>query len=55
MVVAGNEDEIILDCYRLARWYHQAPDHFLAMPLTVVRRHLEWTIKLAKLQSTEAD
>jgi hypothetical protein len=36
----GAVDRIILDCYWLARWYHQSPEYFLAMPLLDVRRHI---------------
>jgi hypothetical protein len=39
----------VLDCYRLARWYHQPPDIFLNMPLDEVRIHLERTIELAEI------
>ena len=49
-----DDQEIILDCYRLARWYHQPPDHFLNMPLSDVRLHLIRTIELAKIMRSEA-
>jgi hypothetical protein len=39
-------DTLILDCYRLAKFYHIDPGVFLDMPLSEVRRHLYWTGKL---------
>jgi hypothetical protein len=33
-------ERLVLDCYWLARWYHQSPEHFLAMPLSDIRRHV---------------
>jgi hypothetical protein len=43
-------ENIVLDCYWLAQWYHQSPEHFLAMPLSDVRRHVVNTIKLAEMR-----
>lgn len=48
-MVGEHEDDVVLDCYRLARWYHQVPDVFLQMPLSKVRLHLYRTIQLAKI------
>jgi hypothetical protein len=53
-LVGVGDQEIILDCYRLARWYHQAPDVFLNMPLSQVQLHLIRTIELAKIMRAEA-
>jgi hypothetical protein len=39
---------VILDCYRLARFYNQSPDIFLAMPISDVARHLTYTSKLVR-------
>ena len=44
----------MLDCYRLARWYHQSPNVFLDMPLSEVRQHRIWTARLADIMRTEA-
>jgi hypothetical protein len=52
--LVGEDDDIILDCYRLARWYRQSPDVFLNMPLSEVRLHLIRTLQLAKLMRDEA-
>jgi plasmid maintenance system antidote protein VapI len=46
-------DEIILDCYRLAHYYHQSPDLFLNMQLKDVRLHLRRTSQLVRLQRQE--
>lgn len=47
--------DLILDCYRLARWYHQNPDVFLSMPISDVRLHLYRTIQLARIQRQAED
>lgn len=43
----------VLDCYRLARYYHVSPTIFLEMGLTEVRIHMERTIDLAHTISRE--
>jgi hypothetical protein len=48
--LAGDEDAIVLDCYWLAQWYHQSPEHFLAMPLSDVFTHVARTMQLAKMR-----
>jgi hypothetical protein len=52
--LVGEDNNIILDCYRLARWYHQSPEVFLAMPLSDVRLHLVRTIELARIMRQES-
>jgi len=47
-------EEIILSCYKLAKYYGRDPDEFLAKPLSRVRRHLEWTIKLIEKENSES-
>jgi hypothetical protein len=39
-------DNVVLDCYRLAKFYHLDPDIFLAKPLSELRRNLRWTGRL---------
>jgi hypothetical protein len=53
--LVGDEVEIVLDCYRLARHYHQNPAVFLDMPLSEVRLHLRRTIELAEVMQKYAD
>jgi len=43
----------VLDCYRLAREYHQNPNVFLEMPMSEVRIHMERTIELALIRERE--
>jgi len=43
----------VLDCYRLARFYHVSPTVFLEMGMTEVRIHLERTIDLARIINRE--
>lgn len=51
--LVGDENELVLDCYRLARWYHQSPEIFLAMPLDEVQVHLRRTIDLAEIMQRQ--
>jgi hypothetical protein len=57
--MVGDEEDLVLDCYRLARWYHQSPDVFLTMPLDDVQVHMNRTIRLrnlmARAQQAEGD
>lgn len=46
---------MVLDAYRLARWYRQNPEVFLAMPLGEVRIHMRRTLQLAALMRAGAD
>ncbi|MHC2400226.1 hypothetical protein ACVMGC_004770 [Bradyrhizobium barranii subsp. barranii] len=48
--LVGSEDDIILDCYRLARWYHVSPEIFLSMPLSDVALHLTRTAQCDRVQ-----
>ena len=48
-------DRIILDCYWLARWYHQSPDYFLAMPLSDVQRHIMRSHQLTREMEQAAE
>jgi hypothetical protein len=48
--MVGDEEDLVLDCYRLARWYHQSPEVFLNMPLDEVRVHLMRTHRVRNLQ-----
>jgi hypothetical protein len=51
----GEDEDLILDCYRLARWYRQNPEIFLAMPLSQVRLHMERTLRLRRLMHRDSD
>jgi hypothetical protein len=46
-------DELVLDCYRLARFYHQPPMIFLDMGMSEIRVHMEQTILLAEVINRE--
>lgn len=48
-------DDVILDCYRLAKYYGSDPDVWLAKPLSQVRLHLKWTGQLSKILAEEAE
>ena len=42
-------EDIILDCYRLAKIYSRNPQEFLEMPISQIGRHLSWTAKLIEV------
>ena len=42
-------EDIILDCYRLAKFYGRNPQEFLDMSVSQIGRHLSWTAKLVEL------
>ena len=53
MVAADNS--IIIDCYRLAKYYSCSPGVFLRMPISDVRLHLERTTELADMMRRERE
>jgi hypothetical protein len=52
---SGLIDEVILDCYRLAKYYSRDPDDFLSKPLSAIQRHMKWTSKLIEIQNPTED
>lgn len=48
-------EDIILDCYRLAKYYSLDPDDFLNKPLSVIARHMKWTSVLIERQRPPED
>ena len=54
-MVVGEDKDLVLDCYFLARFYHQNPEVFLNMPLSMMRRHLDRTIEVAKRMQADLD
>jgi hypothetical protein len=55
VVSIADTESLVLDCYRLARWYHQSPDVFLAMPQSEMRLHLWRSIQLAEQMRKEQE
>ena len=53
--VVGADETIILDCYRLAKYYATSPSVFLSMPITEVQLHLFRTIQLANVMRREQE
>jgi hypothetical protein len=37
---------IVLNCYRLAKFYGRNPDEFLGLPLSEIGHHMMWTDRL---------
>lgn len=52
---SGSVDNLILDCYRLAKQYSRDPDEFLNKPISSIQRHMHWTAKLIELQNPQED
>jgi hypothetical protein len=46
VVITTVDDSLILDCYRLASYYHIDPRIFLDMPMSEVQLHLQRTAQL---------
>jgi hypothetical protein len=46
---------VILDAYRLAKYYGVSPDEFLKLPLTRILRHKWWTSKLIEEVSQQQE
>ena len=53
--LVASDENLVLDCYRLARFYHTSPDTFLEMPLGEVQLHLYRTIQLTSIMQREAE
>jgi hypothetical protein len=49
-VLVGEDEDLLLDCYRLAHYYHCDPRIFLEMPLSEVETHMRHTIRIAELE-----
>jgi len=53
--LVGSDENLILDCYRLARFYQCSPEVFLNMPFGEVHLHLYRTIQLTRIMQREAE
>jgi hypothetical protein len=53
VVVVGEEDAMIIDCYRLAKYYGISPMIFLDMTFSEVAMHLRRTAQLARAQQED--
>lgn len=55
-MIHGEDEDLVLDCYRLARFYHCDPTVFLSMPLfSEIQAHLRYTCRLAELMNSPAE
>lgn len=50
---AGTLDSVVLDCYRLAKFYGRDPDDFLDKPISAIQRHMKWTAQLIETQQQQ--
>jgi hypothetical protein len=50
-----SDEALILDSYRLAKYYSVSPEVFLNMPISEVRLHLRRTCELADLMRREQE
>lgn len=46
---------VVLDCYRLAKFYAQDPDVFLAKPVSAIQQHMRWTDRLLEVVTPPGD
>ena len=46
-------DDMVLDCYRLASYYQVNPEIFLNMPINDVRLHMRRTAELERSRQRE--
>jgi hypothetical protein len=44
------DEDLVLDSYRLAHYYHCDPRIFLDMPLSEMTAHMRHTIRVAELE-----
>jgi hypothetical protein len=51
---ARHVDNVILNCYRLAKEYGQDPEVFLNKPFSDIDRHCNWTDRLYEGDRIEA-
>jgi hypothetical protein len=51
VVSTPDPDELIINCYRLAHYYHQNPDLFVEMPLSKMNVHIIYTVRLINMQN----
>jgi hypothetical protein len=54
VVITIIDDGMILDCYRLASYYHLDPRVFLDMPISEVQLHLSRTAQLERSRRAES-
>jgi hypothetical protein len=52
---AGPVEALILDCYRLAKYYGRPPDEFLNLPVSKINNHMMWTAKLIEASRSLED
>jgi len=48
-------EQLVLDCYRLAKYYGRDPDDFLAKPLSRIQSHMKYTSMLMEQQRSSED
>ena len=54
VVITQIDDGMVLDCYRLASYYHLDPRTFLDMPLSEVKLHMSRTAQLERERAKES-
>lgn len=54
MVTTQIDDGMIIDCYRLASYYHLDPRIFLDMSISEVKLHLSRTAQLERQRAQES-
>jgi hypothetical protein len=55
VVIPLLNDDIVLDCYRLASYYHLDPRIFLDIPISEVFLHLRRTAEVERARNPDPD
>jgi hypothetical protein len=55
VVIPLLDDDIVLDCYRLASYYHLDPRTFLDMPISEVYGHLRRTAEVERARNPDRE
>jgi hypothetical protein len=50
-LVGASAEDLVLDCYWLAQWYHQNPEVFLAMPLSQMQLHMARSQQIFRMRA----
>lgn len=48
---AGPDEDLVLHCYRLAKFYGRHPREFLGLTVEEIGQHMFWTERLAETMS----
>jgi len=53
--LGSNSEDVVLDCYRLAKHYHLDPRIFLAMTISEIEQHMYRTGQIEQMRRAAED